>query len=649
MVNPSFKFVDVKIKRSHGRCEECRRRKKKCDESKPSCSSCLKRHVDCVYKKHVRQARRWASKSSKQPKSARSSTSSSTSSTRSSVDSVFSTTPTSQPLDSADSVDSIAPQELTTVATAGSPIGKDIDVLSEPCSPLADTLGYNGMIPKIESTGILSPGFAEDSLDLKDFVESVLKNGSNLDEGISYTYIDTMDPICADANAFQRQLQQLSRMSGGDSELELSARTFLNNFKYFASDSEKYNRSFSLFLPLAYKSKAVLYAISGWGMTILNKDHVKAVKYLEKSMALCVEMHERLLKEPENMSQKEVVSLVGGLTCHVLAASSRGDSTVWKDSFERLYSTLSTIGIESFFHNVESSLGLFILNVLFYNDVLKVIKVTDDQKVGTLFPLSEYRKIISYFSNYDSKALDQGLRENSTVSTMELMDPVMGCCIGLFFRLAELNNLYDIFVAKIHNLVETWGPLRRQMDYMTEEEKVDFVLKPDYMHYEDVRVRFHDWIEVSAERLYKSISETLPHVSALTHIDSQVQRERHLTYFRVLQFTLLLFLQIKLKEAPLKGLRVKRLLVHCYRGLRQLICKEFSARLVFPLLVCGAAACEQRDRYIIKGLYYRIAEIEKSPNLDKAWEIIKGFWDPQCNFRTATGVISKFDWNICLL
>lgn len=46
----NIKFVSsTKVKRSLLSCNDCRRRKKRCDELKPKCSSCAKRAVDCIY------------------------------------------------------------------------------------------------------------------------------------------------------------------------------------------------------------------------------------------------------------------------------------------------------------------------------------------------------------------------------------------------------------------------------------------------------------------------------------------------------------------------------------------------------------------------------------------------------------------------
>lgn len=43
------KLTRAKVKRSRMGCLSCRKRKKKCDECKPSCSSCLSRGVECVW------------------------------------------------------------------------------------------------------------------------------------------------------------------------------------------------------------------------------------------------------------------------------------------------------------------------------------------------------------------------------------------------------------------------------------------------------------------------------------------------------------------------------------------------------------------------------------------------------------------------
>ncbi|VEU20187.1 DEKNAAC101062 [Brettanomyces naardenensis] len=633
----SRRFIEVKSARSHGRCEECKRRKKKCDERKPSCGSCLRRKVSCVYNEPVIYKPKKAAKATKVKVKAK------------------------------------RHDDPTPVKVSDQNSSPPIFV-PEPFSLGADPF---------QSLASFDMG-EDDFLDIKTIIESILRDPNGADEQRSYatpslpeeTGSSTSSSSSSNStaittpssfgNAFQQRLQQLSMISGkkskGEADMELSARAFLNNFKYFGSDSDKYNRSFSLFLPLAYQNKAVLYAVSGWGMLVLrNGDQLKAVEYLDKSRFLCDEVLDRLQRDPSKIDRLELISLVVCLTCHVLVSSFRGDSAAWKKSFEDLYSTLKWVGLENFFNGVrDSPIGLWVLNCFFYNDVLKVIKVTNDKKVGTLFPLSEYHKIISFnFEDIEHSLEEDDFEGNGyeydiprPANTLDLVDPVMGCCISLFFRLAEVNNLYDLFIVKMRNLIDLCRPLMSEMDGKSEDFQIDFVRSPQYRYYEDYRVQFHDWIEIHTDRLTKKINETLPRIAALNRIKDPKERELHLTFFRVLQLALLLFLQIKLKEAPPRSMHVKRLMVHCYRNMRQLIVPNFVNRLAFPLLVTGAAACEIRDRVIIKGMYLEMAAISDSPNLRKVWSMMQEFWEINPMGETwdmTQNIINRLDWNICLI
>ncbi|QPG74480.1 hypothetical protein FOA43_001810 [Brettanomyces nanus] len=169
----------------------------------------------------------------------------------------------------------------------------------------------------------------------------------------------------------------------------------------------------------------------------------------------------------------------------------------------------SIVGLENLFKKVKDCpIGLWVLNCFFYNNALKVMKVTTDNKVGTLYPLSEYQKVILFNFDNIEHSMEVVFAENSpdisrsldgTSDITELMEPVMRCCIGLFFRLGEVNNLYDIFIAKIRELVDTWKPLSIAMKGKSEAFKLEFSSSPRYRRYEDLRVMFHDWIEIHAD------------------------------------------------------------------------------------------------------------------------------------------------------
>lgn len=440
--------------------------------------------------------------------------------------------------------------------------------------------------------------------------------------------------------------------------LEVIGCEFLSKFK---DSEEKYYHTMKLFLPLAQDSRPLFYSIVGWCMLLKPQaDNIyDATLYLKKAEDICEQMKDELKKNSKSLTKKYILSLVATLSCLLFASSSNGDSKSWRKYFESIYSTLNCIGLEEFFNKVrESSLGLCILYSFFLNDMKKVIKVTDDNKVGTLFPLKEYKRLISFnfdgagqFLKVDDSSISSSCDLAPLHTALDLLDPPTGCCIGLFFRLGELNTLSDQFLTMIHTLDDVWGKLNKKLATISKSQMLDFITSVEYRKYEDIRLHMHDWVQTHTEKLIQRINHTLPRIAALKMVKDPIEREHDLTYFRVLQYAILLFVQIKLQEAPLKTFCVKRLMLHCYRNMRQLIVPEFISKLIFPLLVTGAAACEERDRIIIREMYLEMNKTSNSPNLSKAWEVIQESWklNPDGDtFDRSQNIINQLDWNICL-
>ena len=699
-----LRFIPIKSSRSHGGCETCKKRKKKCDQQKPCCGWCAKRHTPCVYKKFVfaRHSNTSGSfdvtnsSSLNEFKSGDNATASqktgnlvATSSKCENNDNKpkrkkrkissgkkFNKSVQDWKLENVGMSPLKRKADMAKTGESSTDISKQDTEISRDQNSQAtfnlDNIHSGGFSFEADFfKGSLNAGADDNFIDIKNIIESILHpsprkhvNTPPDSTSIELGKIDGQPGNGTFERTFHKNLQELSLLVGRDNknehfDMDLSARSFLMNFRYFASDSDKYNRSFDLFLPLAYQNEAVFYAVSGWGLLVLKNGNqkAKALDFLKKSKKLCNDMQKYIEEELPNLDRYNLISLVVGLSCLMFAASSVGDITRWKENFEDLYHTLHKVGLETFFENVKDSpVGLWVLNCFFYNDVLKVVRVTDDQKVGTLFPLSKYKKIINFnFEKMDHtlEADDFEVQDDLNSGEMiDIIDPLMGCCIGLFFRMGEINTLYDQFVIKINALDDTWIALSHEMEDIKGLNLLEFTKSQRYRRYEDMRLIFHDWVKVHTDRLVLRLHNTMPRIIALRTIREPERREYYLTFFRVLQIAMELFLEIKLKESPLKALNVKRLMVHCYRDMRQLIIPDFVRKLTFPLLVVGAAACEKRDRIIIEVMYLEMYKIWKNENLAKIWSIIQEFWKLNPNgdtFDRSQNIINKLDWNICLV
>lgn len=287
-----LRFIPIKSSRSHGGCETCKKRKKKCDQQKPCCGWCTKRHTPCVYKKFVfiRRSNTRSSSSLNEFKSRDNATVSQKTGNLVATSSKCENNDDKpkrkkRKISSGKEYNkSVKDWKLKNVGT-GSPKRKaDMVKTGEPSIDILkqDTeisRGQNSQatfnLDNIHSGGFsfeadffkgsLNADADDKFIDIKNIIESILhpsprKHVNTLPDPtlIELGEIDGQPENGTFERTFHKNLQELSLLAGRDNknehfDMDLSARSFLMNFRYFASDSDKYNRSFDLFLPLAYQ------------------------------------------------------------------------------------------------------------------------------------------------------------------------------------------------------------------------------------------------------------------------------------------------------------------------------------------------------------------------------------------------------------
>ncbi|ODV83728.1 hypothetical protein CANARDRAFT_29714 [[Candida] arabinofermentans NRRL YB-2248] len=684
----SYKFVSVKATRSHGRCNDCRRRKKKCDEAKPSCASCVKRKIDCVYatpltgkgRRNTQMANKMSSISTCQVVSEKNDNIENNDQARSfgsdnswqltyrspgfARDSFTSTSAETVPQNNSKDEEFPLLMGQTHESSSLDLFGASTQASDYMPSSLNDQQ-LSLMLDLYLSQPVID-GFNHEQFN-EAFFSSLVKTISSPPNNFGPASLVGSPQFSKSIAMFSPDLlnkslvtcltgspkNALSRFSTTD--LDSSGREFLDNFRYFVSSSEKYNHCLKMFVPLAYKNKAVMYALCGWGGILASsKNHERSKAYITRSNMLCDEAILALQTQGQLADvNEELLYVVVCLSCHILMGSSTGDTKEWKRSFEKLRMILKTIGLANFVRlSKNRSATLWVLNCFFYHDVLKV---TTDSKAGTVFPLSEYKSVLSYsFEDVEIDNIELGspsLGESVTFHTSSVADPFMGCCVGLYIRLGEINNLYDEVSVKSARLYVMYNKLKAEMDLDDDEEyKLNVIRCEEYDQYYNARIEFHDFVEVEASKLIKKIDSTTPSVPVLNNIDDPTECELHLTHFEVMQLTMGLFLRVKVKEMSSLDFEVKRLLLHLYRSMKVLLYTKFSSYLAFPLLVAGAAAAELRDRLSLKVIYLQIIEYSKEANLCRVWDVIQEFWkiNPDgARYIDWQTIINKLDWNIC--
>ncbi|KAH3669224.1 hypothetical protein OGAPHI_001345 [Ogataea philodendri] len=420
-----------------------------------------------------------------------------------------------------------------------------------------------------------------------------------------------------------------------DYQLDDVGKRWFSIIEKYIPASGKYHQCLERFIPMAGRNTSLLYALCGWGGILELEDHRRTNYYLELSLSLSSELYSKVMGSEG--SKSELLELAVTLTCHMMISSFTGGLSECEIGFQQLKKLYKRFGLASFLEETgNTTLSMMLLRWFFYHDVLKL---TPSSKFGTTFPLSEYKRILSY-------ANDQQLM----ISTLDSNNPLMSCCVHLFLLLGELNNFYAEFVAREDFLYKTYHDLAGGLVNRSQEEQYQTITSSAYGAYEDTRIEFHDWVDSQSRCWQEKIDNAKPNLPDITSLEKVQSNELHLTFFEAMQLTLKLFLLSKIRHMSSLDFEVKRLMLHLFRAMRVLLNTDLSSYLGFPLLIAGAVAAEDRDRLTVKLIYFGIISKNSASNFERIWAIIEELWKTNAygpRFLDWQTVVDKLGLNIC--
>lgn len=612
----NIKFVTTaKAKRSLLSCNDCRRRKKRCDELKPNCSSCIKRDVECVY------------------------SSRSGSNTTAKVQKRASSKPT---------LPQAAQEMCSELQILQPPFSFSLESSHDPVTGETVTAGTadNGMEGS-KQPGI--PGILETS-------RALVSTGSS-PTGVSPLFQLNLDNISlspllqghnlADMSIYESLDFKPSPMTALTLDLDLLAKSIVNSYSEGdLKNSYKFGQILAVLKPLSERSSAILHCFASILLALADDDRFE--QFLLESRRLCGDLKPTSLPDTPAYDD-ELITYIVSLTCLSMIASITGNSLFWKETFEQLYDVLRSTNLKhliSVLSSGENKNALtWVIHWFFQQDITKMIKVTNLKKIGPMFSKLEYDSLLLQ----DLEASCEASTENRFK-----FDPIFSCCYELYPVMGSINKIYDEFLIRINGPIDHYYTfIKPTLDQLTtEEEKINFLNTEAYSKYEDTRIFFHDWVQFNTSRMEDRIVNCTINTNMINHLP-EVEIEQIVKFFTLFQRSILLYLKIKLKELSAPTYEIKQLLLHMFKSLRELSGTSLNDYLLFPLLIVGASVYEYRDKLMVKSIYLHMSKTTKfKRNLNQIWKIIMDFWDINHNgvtFYMWQNAINKLDWNICIV
>jgi hypothetical protein len=613
-----IKFISIKSKRSIVSCNECRRRKKRCDEQKPNCGACLKRNVECKYHQDTKESQTKAlfDNNKKDNKNGNNSNNIDNIGTIDSIDKIDKT----DKLDNIDNIDNIDDKNSSVIINNHGQILKSPDY--------SNWMKYLSISPESMSAMTMS----------------------NFDIYINSPDFQPLDSMSSEFFTINNNYN-INNIRF-DIDLEIIARTLIDSFKIKIDNNtniyenfkitNKFVKSFNILYPITFKSDPILITLAAW-LLLINNEYSQSEQFFKESIEICNKL-EIKIEYSNNWTEDNLIDYIVCLTCQTIISSLNSDTLLWKLSFEKLFTILKKIGLDMFILLIKKPenkmIFIWVINWFFYQDVFKMIKVTSNRLLGPLFSKKEYKKFITNeeFTDIFDK---NDLFENS-----------ISCCINLHIALGEINALYDQFAIEIQKVIKTYYKnIKPILDSIKDyNEKIKFVNSEIYLNYELVRSNFHDWVKEKTSLLETRILDCRINLDGIQlPINSEL-----LDYFKLIKLSVLLYMKFKIKELSATSYEIKQLVLQIFSKFRIILkTNKFDKQLLFPLLIVGANICEERDRIMVTGFYQQIKNNNlPRKNVEQVWKIILEFWKLNPNglsFDMWQNIINKYDWNVCII
>lgn len=531
-----FKRDDVpqKKRRSRYGCLNCKKRRKKCDERKPICTGCLKRHLICVYKMPHR----------------------------------------------------IHNDNVNAFSTNSS------EVFIPPKIPSHNS---NDLITRLKNEETNTQKFwiisNPEAIVGKKVMEMIEGYSNNSIEDIFTLDQEFLMTLC------QQNPQLIARFQGTDIpkslEIKLPSELTYNELSYLEFYCKRIlpdmcilpqelNYSSRIYIPMAFKEKAVLYALVGWGCRILKNGNLSYQVENSEADYYLKKVNDILTKNLKNLNRQKFIT---NFICYMLMVCmeiSYGDTKNWASYFIACFNLINKMpGNFRYLLGNNSTEESLLAESFAYFDVL----ASQSNENGTFYPITEYQELFS--------------------SLKDVHDPLQGCIRPIILIIGEILSV----------LVEF-----RDLNLIT-----DF---PECDRY-DISYRVME----KASELEKKIKFSKPDLSCLKDITSSEELENHLTLFEIYQLAAQIYLREVIRKLPPIVPEMKILSHMLYDDLKVVIgCKQLQKSLAFPMLMLGTNSVSDEEKKEVKGmLEFLIQSCGYLSSYQKLWIVIQKIWGLNSN------------------
>lgn len=508
-------------KRSRFGCLGCKKRKRKCDEIKPICTSCLKANRTCQYK--------------------------------SPIDSII--------------INGVSP---TTTS-----------------SKTMTTVVYKEVVGETVMNILTNHGSS--------MINSIFDEDINLDDEFLCNFLD--DALIPKISPTLEIKLPVELTENELSYFEFYCKQILPELCILPQEFNFYSK---IYVPMAFKEKAVLYSLVSWGCKVLKNnglnyliENKEANEYVNK-VTTTIEINNKYLTK-ENF--------IVNFCCYmalVCMEISFGDVNEWSNYFTSCFNMINKMpGNFKFLRNCSTEGNLLAENFAYF-DVL----ASQSNENGTFYPISDYHELFSKNSNAH--------------------DPLQGCLRPIILLIGEIVTL----------LVE-YSSLQASFDL------------PECDKYEVIS----NMIQKSND-LDKQIQFTKPDLTCLQFLKTPQELENHLTLFEIFQISAQIYLRQVIKKLPPVVPEIEMLFFHLKHATTFLVKTPLRKNLGFPMLILGVSATSKSDRTEVRQLFEQLIQsCGYMSGYQKLWIVVQKIWDLNSNGTLYVDwykVTKQFGWRLNL-
>lgn len=563
-----LKFFNKKTFRSTTGCLSCKRRKKKCDETKPICGACNRLNLDCVYKSCNSNSGNRSDRSLKHKTG---------------------------------SVVNFHSRILSNKHTDGR------------IQSTIDTMEYINVGPQALNTEVNT--FIDNKTNVDDILKTVVKWDDDVifNKNIYSARFDCPDPLRSQALKCHELLN--SMMSPTllhqptdfiAQKLDEKGTIFFDFYRYsicetisVSSEEEKFFKSY--FLKLANHEPSILYSLVAWGGALLaDRDDDTVLIYRTKAEK-CIN---EIISAPEisRRNYKTVLSF-----CLILKGLnvSSGDTKNWYQYMKQFKVILYQYGgLEKFCcDSIHENEATWLISNFFYHDVINSHSLQSE----TLIPVEDYIKVFQ----------EQNVLDASKYG----LDPSFGCITEVVVVLAEIS-LVRKSIRNMMASIKSFKSGIRGIRQVGGEDSID----------SDMISRLYLELKIMKEKsiaiLECKIENIKPNATRLiTVLDNHSLLELHLTLFELYQYVLKGCVLIMIKGVNCDDAELASALNDIVIRFDIIIGSKLESVLCFPLLMIGLCCCSFDKREIFNIRYSQLCSSYMLKNIIRMKEMVLKCWD----------------------